>query len=306
MRNRSLHRWLGLLVGAWLAWIGATGALLALTPYLEGVDPSGPGRRPLTDLPAEIQRVDFGRVDRYHVRERVLTVDPPTGRVLADQQRDLTLRARLLSMHELGGKLTGLVALGGGLLLLTGWRLQPPTRQRVLQRPSGTYAWHRLLGWLITPGLALSLATGFILVNRGPVERIFGKLPPPRAQASGSVERPVEELLRAAREAVPAGVPTRLVWPTEKSPAFVVRMRQPGELNPNGRTQVHVHPQTGQVVLVENALADPPLVRLLHGAFPVHTGLYPGGFWLVGLGLSPSLMWFTGLVLRNRRTGRRA
>jgi len=319
MRNRTLHRWLGLGAGAWLAWLGLTGSLLALVPYLEGHSPSGPGRRALAatlaDLPAGVRRVDFAAVDRYYVGEkRVLTVDPPTGRVLADQNQDQTMRARLLSLHELGGRFTGLVACAGGLLLLTGWRLQPPSRRRILQRPSGTWAWHRWLGWLSTPGLGLAMATGFVLVNYGTLEWALGKSAAPprvpfvergtRAQASGSVELPPEELVNAALRAVPAGQPTRLHWPTPKAPSFQVRLRQPGELNPLGRTFVHVHPMTGAVVLIENPLADPPAVRLLQGAFPIHAGLYPGGFWLIGLGLAPSAMWVTGLILRSRRKNR--
>ncbi len=308
MGSRRLHRWLGLWVGIWLVWVGATGSLLALAPYVEGFQPSGPGRQ-LALQGLEVRRVDLGRVDRYHLADGViLVVDPPTGQVLARQRQGQTFKAWVLYLHELGGKLiTGLLAVGCGFLLLTGWRLQPPTRKRVLQRPSGTYAWHRWLGWLVTPGLSLSLLTGLILVNYGRLEHLLGKTDhPPVTPTPPDVTRPVDNLLADAQKAVPGAEPTRLQWPTKKSPAFVVRMHQPSEWNPIGRTFVHLHPQTGEVLLLENPLQDPPAVRLLQGAFTIHAGLYPGGFGLVAMGLAPALMWTTGLILKSRRKSRQA
>lgn len=325
-RWRGLHRPLGLLLGLWLSWLGLTGSLLALaTPWEEfwhhdlyrvpprfvrapleqgrqAVERAYPGRR--------VERIDLptapGRTLRFVLEGDILVmVDPGTGAVLGMRLLGQTLRGRVLPLHELGEPLLWLVAVAGLALLATGWKLQPPTRHALTRGPRRhPFQLHRWIGWVASPWLAAMLLTGAMLTEYRQVDLFLrGFRPRPAAPVvEGDRVGDLDLLLRRAGAIFPQAVPTRMHLPKRPGQPVEVRLRQPGEKNPVGRSFVSLHPTTGAVVGVEDALAEPLGVRWLHGAYWLHGGFFPGGgpllFWL---GLAPATLWWLGFRMRQRR-----
>lgn len=317
--KRGLHRWLGWTLGLWLSWLGLTGSLLVMADWLETA--SHPALYRVADSPvrsslqsrrllaetvsggAALKRYEPGRPERWTFGGRLVLVDAGACRILGSVEIRDTVKGWVLPLHEKGEPVLGLVALASALVLLTGWLLQPPT-WRALRGPwklSG-YELHRRLGWLATPGLLVSLLTGATLVHYKRLDlALRGSLPAtPRAAGEGKVGD-LDQLLASATRALPSASLVRIDFPSKPGEALSVRLRQPGEWNPKGRSFVYLEPGNGQVLQVDDALADTGPLRWIQGAYPLHAGYYPGGGWLVLLGLCPVTLWCSGLWFRRRR-----
>lgn len=325
-RWRALHRPLGLLLGLWLAWLGLTGSLLALaTPWEEfwhrdlyRVHPRLV-RAPLQECrraaqsvhpTLALERIDFparpaGSYRFQFEGGRLVMVDPGTAAVLGTRLVSETLKGRVLPLHELGEPLLWVVALAGLVLLGTGWKLQPPTRHALALGPRRhPFDLHRWVGWVATPWLAMAFATGAMLTEYKHVDSFLRGFAarPPAPKATPAPVGDLDELLGQARAIFPQAVVVRLHLPKQPDQPVEVRLRQPGEKNPVGRSYVYLDPSSGLLLGLDDALAEPTGVRWLHGAYWLHAGFFPGGgpllFWL---GLAPLTLWWLGLRMRRKR-----
>lgn len=317
-RWRQLHRLLGLVAGLWLAWLGLTGSLLALGQRLDAwlhpqlfacsqetsaslraaaqeVLESHPGRK--------LERLDLGRPLRFWLDDGLIVyVDPAGPKVLGELAKKQTVRGFVLPLHEWAEPVLPVVAGLAALVLLSGWILQKPDRRAL--PPRHAFDWHRLLGWISTPFLLIAMLTGCLLVEYKLVDRLLrgGQKPvAPVIPDTPAVGTDLDALLAQAGGVWPQAQPIRLQWSARD---IQVRLRQPGELNPVGRSFVHLDPVSGKVVALEDALSDPWSVRQLQGSYGIHAGYWPGGGILVLVGLTPLALWLTGLRLRHKRSFR--
>jgi uncharacterized iron-regulated membrane protein len=112
--------------------------------------------------------------------------------------------------------------------------------------------------------------------------------PAPPPVGAGPVDWPAA--LAAAQAAFPdARIRAAGLAPAPGKPASV-RLRQPGEWHPNGRTTVQIDPATGRVVGVVDAHALGGGTRLQNALYPIHAASVGG--WLYDL-----VVALTGLAL---------
>lgn len=263
---------------------------------------------------------------------RLVYVDPYTAEVLGARKvtEHLMLvlhywHAELLFGGTWGKALTALGGLALVVLSLTGLVLWWPKNRKQLRRAltvKRKQPWHRVLydlhrsvGFYLTPLLLFIAVTGVALVYHDTTEALLTDLTdaPPEPERStvtvppDAVPVPVEQLVRTAEAELPDAVTTRLMFPRAPERPFIVRMRFPAELHPNGKTFVVLDPYTGAVLGVRNAdpEAAPTGWRLVDALYPVHKGGW-GGRWSQFLhafaGLMVTVFAVTGLVMWWKRT----
>ncbi|MBN9415299.1 hypothetical protein ABS71_21000 [bacterium SCN 62-11] len=317
-RWRQLHRVLGLVAGLWLAWLGLTGSFLAMGQSLDRVlhpqlfrcadAPPAPLQAAAQAVKAlyperKLERLDFGRPLRFWLDDgQIVYVDPAGPKILGDLAKSQTVRGFVLPLHELAEPFLPVVAGLSALVLLSGWILQKPDRRAL--PPRKAYDWHRALGWVSTPALLVAMLTGTLLVEYKLVDQLLrgGHKPiAPSLPETPEAGLDLDAQVAQAARVWPQAQLIRMQW-TKKD--IQIRVRQPGENNPVGRSFIHLDSHSGKVTELESALADPWSVRQLQGTYGVHAGYFPGGGLLALVGLTPVILWGTGVRLRQKRTAK--
>lgn len=314
---RRVHLVTSLAVGLWLAVAGLAGSLLVFGDALDqALHPAlfalrGPQRMPIDAAVASAERASGGRAMRVRlagtatpVHEvwidcddcRRVWVDPSTARVNGIRSAHGTTRTFLHELHRrmlfrgpgdvaalLGGVALLLLALTGVIL---GWR------GGLRVRRTGVYELHRAAGLLFAPLLAISASTGIYFIQAGLKAKPPSRVTPMRTS--------IDPLVRHARMAFPDAEPT---WISLTSSEVVVRLKQPAEKHPNGRTFVRFD-ASGAIAGRVDALRVARGQRFLDSLYPLHTGATGGivhRLLLVIAGTTPAFFFVTGVVLWLRR-----
>ncbi|TCP34225.1 PepSY-associated TM helix domain-containing protein [Sphingomonas sp. BK235] len=315
-----LHRWVGALVGALLALLGSTGALLVWRDSLTWVPHAGDA--PLRD-PALVARLlaaaarSTRPVDRITLAGDGLGVHQlvyadgggayvsQTGAVVARwdgawQRPELfvfDLHHRLL-LGEAGEIANGVAALVGLFFVVSGvllwWRSRARFRPRLWPARMSAGAivhHHRDLGVLTAPLLALSLLTGAAMALPA-VERTllapFGTPERPRpphvpAAVPGAAAQDYGALLAQAAARFPGAALRRVQWPRRAGAPLVLRLRQPGEWTPNGRTFLYADPATRRIVGAQDPLRGGGYGRAREKLYPLHAAKVGGWAWKLAI-----------------------
>jgi len=344
----QVHLWLGLVLGLLWALQGLTGALLVFHRELDR--PAGPvAAGPMAPIetilaraeaaagaPVTMLNVADARGDLLHAsyrsaagERRVVRIEAASGRVLAERAGDSGWRWIYTLHEELRLEDTGLGLVGtSGLFLasaaLTGLWLGWPRRGswRAAFRPGlwrtprqRLYGWHRAAGLLVTLALVLlplsGAAMAFGSTLRPFLARHAGFELPPRL-APGLPSRTIAPAAATAlaRARFPDARFVRLTMPSETTPAYVVRLRQPGETRAwSGTSSVTIAAADGRILHVHDALRAPLANRLYDAAFPIHNGEIaglPGRLLVLLAGLALPVLYVTGLLAwaRKRRARR--
>jgi uncharacterized iron-regulated membrane protein len=346
---KTLHLWLGLSLGVLLSLVTlAGGVLLFEQPLLTSVHPELAGREvpDVAALGRSLDRIlasDEGRSLRsITLPDHELTAfeggakngdrlyfDPADGRLLLTRvaKRDPLLILLDWHTHLLGGStgetVLGIVAFSGLFMLCSGLWLYWPGRRRALThlRPHTRppilrwASWHRMVGVVAFPLLLVTIGTGTTMAYRGAVRtgltQLFHEPLPSRPPKTGSATATVSwpALLLAAQAAAPDAAITRISLPVRPGNALSMRLRRPGEWNPNGRSTLWLDPYTVQVLGGEDATRLGRGGRLANALFPIHSGAVGGGVWrtLLAVGAAlPSVMLVTGLLFWRARRRRPA
>lgn len=342
------HLWLGLTLGLVWALQGLTGALLVFHREIQraGVDAAPGAMAPIDRIvaaaaararaPVTMLSVADGEGSVLLARTRgpgeghEVKIAAATARVIDDHAgmdgwRTLYELHEALLLHDRGKTLigaSGLVLVSAALTgLWLGWPRRGSWRQAFAPGAWRTkrqrlYGWHRMAGLMVAAALVLvplagaTMALGSSL--RPWLARHAGyRMPPKLAGPVPTVMVPAGVALQAARARFPEASFVRLTFPSARLPAYVVRLRQPGEVRTwSGTTSVTVDPADGRVIATYDALDAPLANRLFDAAFPVHSGEVAGlaGRILVMLaGLALPTLYVTGLLAwwRKRRIRRR-
>jgi uncharacterized iron-regulated membrane protein len=346
---KTLHLWLGLSLGVLLSLVTlAGGVLLFEQPLLAAAHPELTGQRvpDIATLGHALGRIlasDEGKALRsitlpdgaISAFEGVakngdrLYFDPADGRLrlVRSAARDPLLLLLDWHTHLLGGgtgeTVLGIVAVGGLFMLCSGAWLYWPGRRRALTHlkphahpPILRWAsWHHMAGVIALPLLLVTIGTGTTMAYRGAVRsglaQIFHEPSPAKPPRIDSAPTAVSwpRLLAAAQASAPDAAITRISLPVRSGHALAMRLRRPGEWNPNGRSMLWLDPYAATVLGGEDATRLGPGGRLANALFPIHSGAVGGGAWrtLLTIGaVLPGFMLLTGLLFWRARRRRPA
>ncbi len=350
MRTLSLlHRWIGAIGGLLLAVLGFTGTLLVWRNELTFVRHAGDPVHPdpamlarvadrLADGPQPVDRITFAS-DGLGVHQVVFadgsgaylsqsgeTVARWSG---ASQRPELwmfDLHHRLL-LGGTGETVTGVAGLIGLFFIVTGvvlwWRMRTRFRLRlwpVTMKPGAIVHHHRDMGVLTAPLLIVSLVTGVLMIFPALGGSLLAEArtrPPEITAASGNTAREnMASLLTKAEIMFPGAEARRLQWPRKAGTPVVLRLRQPFEWTPNGRTFVYAHPATLAIIGSVDPAEGGAAASIREKLYPVHAAKTGGILWKLAMsasGIALTLLgtlavygfWRTRWNIRQAQHGRR-
>lgn len=324
----TLHRWTGAVLGLLLALFGLSGTLLLWKPSWAGVPQVA---APLPDaaiarLAAAAQALGatgvtlpsahFGVAQARFGREGGAYLAPDGSIIDRWQGSSGRVETWLFDLHhhlllgELGDVIGGVVALIGLGFLVTGailwWRTRRSFEARLLPRRLSRPAiirHHRDLGILALPVLLVTFATGAMMGLKPVGEAVANALSPaavnkaatapPKAKGGplpAAADWPA--MIAATRAVFPAGELRAVLLPRKPGDLVQVRVRQPGEWHPDGRSGAWFDAATARLVAQRYA-GDAPLgVRARNAAYPLHAGVLglPFRLLMTAAGLALTLL----------------
>ncbi|MGN6156083.1 MAG: PepSY-associated TM helix domain-containing protein [Sphingomicrobium sp.] len=305
----ALHRWTGGILGLLLALIALSGTIL----LWEGEWVSLPGAHdPLVENVAAIGAITERAASAGGLQRITYAGDETALHLLvyrdgsgAYVRRDGTVVDRfadqwgrpelwIFDLHhrlfagEAGETIAGIAGIAGLLFVITGVLLWLRSRSRfaptlvpTAMKPGPIVKHHRDLGILAAPLLFLSLTTGVLMDFPKAADAILSPLgagPPHTRQVDGrNPEGPVlASALEQSKQMFPNALLRRITLPSKPGAPLTVRMRQPFEWTPNGRTQLSFDAATGRLLSVSDPAAGTAAAALIEKFYPVHTAKVGG------------------------------
>ncbi|MFN3818102.1 PepSY-associated TM helix domain-containing protein [Blastomonas sp.] len=311
-----LHRWTGGLIGLVLVVLGLSGTVLvhrdawimlphagdaqvadnaAVAGALEQIM-ADPASRPTSVLFAS----DSFGLNRLSFADKSGAYTDQNGAVVATWQ-SLWERPELflfdLHHHLLAGDtgeiVIGIAGLCGLFFVISGtilwWRTRRTFRFRLLpsRLTRSAIVWHhRDLGIIMAPLLLLTMFTGTTMIFRPVTALVLGPSAPATIEAAIKApdiapaplaERPDwRRIVRTAQHSLP-GAEIRIVsLPKAPGGPITMRMKQPAEWLPNGRTTLWFAPDTGRLIEARNALTMPAAAQWFNMFYPLHAAKVGG------------------------------
>lgn len=312
-----LHRWSGGFIGLLLALLGLSGAILAWEgqwislpgagdPLVERVEMLGAvSERAVADGATRItyasEEIGLHHIAREggggaYVGQNGATVAEWTSQWQRPEMWLFDLHHHLFAGHN-GEMAAGYAGLFGLMFVITGsilwwrsrrafeWRLWPRRMQ-----PGAIVRHHRDIGILIAPLLTISFVTGTGMIFDDaakavlrPLGTIEGPKPPEVAAIGGNA--PVAAMLATAKARFPDAAIRRLTVPSEPGQPWSLRLRQPFEWTPNGRTTLSFD-GSGALVKIDDPATDSRAESLYETFYPVHSAKVGGWPWKLAMTVS--------------------
>lgn len=316
-----LHRWAGGVIGLILALLGLSGAVLAWKDWwISAPGARAAGQLSTGDLGAATTRIigDHADLPRYILFPGdsfgLFRADWGARGHYADHQ-GLSVAAWdsiwdrpelwLFDLHhhlfagEAGEIAAGIVALIGLAFIVTGvvlwWRTRRTFAFRLWPKRmtrSAIVRQHRDLGIVVAPVLFLTCLTGAMMTLQ-PVAGVLlapfssaaemeAALEPPQGQF-GAINPALDwgQVYADAQARFPDAALRLVILPTESGQPITIRMKQPDEWLPNGRTMVWIAPDSGAIIATRDALRLPTGLQIFNTAYPLHAGKVGGVLWTV-------------------------
>ncbi len=334
-----IHRWAGGFLGLLLALLGLSGTILlwegewislphAGDPLVEQVETIG--RIAEREVGEGALRITFAseEIGLHHVAGKdgagsYVAQDGSTIARWSSQWERPELWLFDLHHHLFSGASGELVAgwagVAGLLFVITGmilwWRSRRAFRWRLWPdrfQPGPIVAHHRDLGILAAPLLLLSFLTGTGMIFSGAAQRVLSPLGTIEASAppvidGGSGPAPVASMLAEAKRRFPDGELRRLTTPSRAGQPWSIRMRQPFEWTPNGRTTLYFD-WKGRLVRVDDPAGADRASAINDAFYPLHSAKVGGIAWKMVMSISGlsltllgSLATWSFWVRRSRR-----
>lgn len=309
---RFLHAWAGAFLALLMIVEGLTGAALALKPdYLRLKFPEARSAAQTTPQAlgaaaeaaekahtGHLQRLVFAS-DDLGVHQVFLMHDgygylAQDGRMLDQWSGPARPETFLYELHHFlllgdfgmkvvgyGALISAVIALVGLIVWLPVWKSFRPIPWPVSTKRRDLIGAHRNLGAVFLLPVLLFLITGASIIFYqtsqsllvkwfpGPVHEEF--FPP---ADPGDIDWP--KALTAAQAKFPKAQIRMVFWPEGVWAPAIVRLRQSGELPPDGETEVLIDPSTSNVLGVKDATPIGKGLRLYADILPIHTAQIGG------------------------------
>lgn len=332
-----LHRWAGGLIGLVLAILGLSGAILVW----EGSWISLPGSSdPMVEQPARIaaivdQAAADGNLSRItfasdeiglhllvnsdgsgaYVHQDGTVVDHWTTQWERPELWLFDLHHHLFA-GPTGETITGIAGIVGLLFVVTGlvlwWRVRSSFRPRLLPTrfaPGPIVKHHGDLGVIVAPLLLISMSAGVLMLFTPIRDFVIGEEQRPETTLTQTaLVQPGEAIVRA-KALFPDAALRRITISAEAGGAIYVRIKQPFEWTPNGRTQL-TFAADGRVSVQDAAVANRS-AWISEKLYPIHSAKVGGiamkllmtlsGLGLFSLGSLATLSFWLRRFSRNRR-----
>ena len=318
-----LHRWSGGFIGLLLTILGLSGTILlwegewlalpgADAPVIENIQTIG--RIADREAAAGAIRISFAseEIGLHHVAREggagaYIAQDGTTVSSWSSQWERpelwiFDLHHHLFAGHN-GELVAGWAGVFGLLFVITGsilwWRSRLAFKFRLWPRklqPGPIVGHHRDIGILVAPLLLVTFVTGTGMVFKeaagavlSPLGQLDARSKPPEVEPAGAAV-PVAAMLIQAKARFPDAALRRLTLPTKPRQPWSVRMRQPFEWNPNGRTTL-TFDGAGNLIKVDDPAASSQAATIYEKLYPIHSGKVGGLAWkllmtLSGVGLT--------------------
>ena len=137
--------------------------------------------------------------------------------------------------------------------------------------------------------------------------RLFGELTRSQASAAAPQSRPraggrasVDDVLRAAQDAIPGAAVTILTWPADSRGAFQAREALQGDWARLGDQYVYIDQYTAALLRADISHRLPAAGRIALSMSPLHYGTFGGTvtrlLWIV-MGFVPGVLSVTGFLM---------
>jgi uncharacterized iron-regulated membrane protein len=311
-----LHRWTGGLIGLVLAVLGLSGAILVHKDAWIMLPHAGDAQVTQTAaVAATVERImedagsrpnsiifaseSFGLHRLTYKSGAGAYVDQAGNPVTAWESQWERPELWLFDLHhhlfagDMGETVAGIAGLCGLFFVVSGailwWRTRRTFVFRLWPRRmtrSAIGRQHRDLGIVAAPLLLLSLYTGLTMVFRPTTMLALGPSAPAVVDQALKPPAPIDArlaerldwtaMMRSARERFPDAEFRILSLPKGDNGLVSLRMRQPAEWLPNGRTTLYFAADTGRLVEARDALALPPQAQGFNMLYPLHAAKVGG------------------------------
>lgn len=317
-----LHRWTGGFLGLLLALLGLSGTILlwegewislpgANDPLAENVRTIGAIAE--REAAAGALRITFAsdEIGLHHVaseggggayvRQDGTTIASWASQWERPEHWLFDLHHHLFYGHT-GELIAGWTGVFGLLFTLTGailwWRSRRAFRWQIWPKkfqPGPIVSHHRDIGILVAPLLLVSFVTGAGMIfddaakwALGPFGKIEQAKPPEVQPTAGPA--PVAAMLAQAKARFPDAQLRRLTVPSKPGQPWSVRMRQPFEWTPNGRTTLSFD-GAGKLIRLDDPASGSRAASIYETFYPLHSAKVGSLAWkllmtLSGLGLT--------------------
>ncbi|MBI1399305.1 PepSY-associated TM helix domain-containing protein [Hyphomonas sp.] len=331
---RTAHAWSGAVLSLLIAILGVSGTLLVFKEdYLRLVFPES---RQAVSLAAEDLGPVLNRIEaayggdglryvalgdtQFGLHKAVMQDDSAAyidgdGNTVARWARNGRVEDWLFDLHhhllagEVGEVVGGVAGGAAVLMSITGliivwpslrmfrWRVWPRTGAR-----RDLLAQHRDLGVIFAVPILLIAFTGFAMVFSEPVRATLHTLtasrpaPAPERLEAGAGPADWTTALKAAETAFPEAAPRLVSLPAKPGAPASLRLRNPEEWHPNGRTYVLLDPATSLPLATRDGRAMNRADRLYNSFYPLHSAGLGGRLYDVFTALTGLALTLLGLV----------
>jgi uncharacterized iron-regulated membrane protein len=353
----QLHRYLGLGVGLILVIVGLTGSLLVFVPELDAQIVQTRFDRiaaqaekiPIEQIVETVKTVYANHPDwkinqvqmaphfpYYTVRLKrpdktqwEVFVNPYTGKVMGDRQRETSFFARVYALHyallagDIGTIIVGIAALLLFILSITGIALWPGWRKLIsgfkikwnAHPKRFNFDVHKVSGIITAAFLAVIAFTGFCWnfydQSSAAIYAVTLTPKPPEVTSTvvkGQASLSLSEALRQSDLALPEAITTFITLPIEPDAVFEFYKKVPGD-SEDYNSSVEVDRYSGKVLAVQDSRVAKLGDRILNSFTPLHYGTFgglPTRILYLFVGLAPTVLLVTGFVMwRYRRRGKK-
>lgn len=311
-----LHRWAGGILGLVLALLGLSGALLvhkdawvwapgAGDTLVRDISPVADAVERIFAAPARPESIIFASdgfgLHRLRTGDGAGAYADQTGAVVAAWD-GIWARPELwlFDLHhyllagDVGETFIGIVALTGLFFVISGailwWKLRRTFQFKLwparMSRPA-IIRHHRDIGIVLAPVLFLSCLTGAMLTLRPVADLVLRPLGPASEWRTATAAPKVtggplaaspdwHAMLAAARDRFPDADFRVLALPRRPGDLIALRLKQPAEWLPNGRTLVWFDPADGHLVEARDALSMPAGMQAFMKVYPLHAAKVGG------------------------------
>ncbi len=344
----STHRYVGLVVGLILIVVGITGSLLVfdheiddwgiqqrfghVTPQEQRISPGTLVKTVSTayaDYPdwkvGQVQMISGQefytiRLSRPDETQWEVFVNPYTGKIMGDRQRETALFSRMLALHyqllagDIGTKIVGIAALFLCVLSITGIMLWSGWRKFFLgfkikwnAHPKRVnYDIHKVSGIVTAIFLGAIAFTGFcwnFYDQTSPLIYAATFTPkPPEVQSTvipGNPPLGLDEIIARSNTALPGAANTFINLPSKPDGAIEIYKKLPKDTE-DFNSSVKLDQYSGKVLAVTDSSVAGLGDRILHSFTPIHYGTFgglPTRIFYVFVGLAPTILMITGFVM---------